>query len=259
MDDSQPWWLWPNLLSLDAPAVAVVWQSFLAAEEGVVVPVAAMVALALTVWGIYLADRWLDVRNGSHGNTARHRFASRNQWSVVGLASVVLIMACTIAVVGLPGRYLKVGGTVAVFLLGYFAVVHILARRASFKGLKETSVGVVFAIGVAIPLMVGPAPIRLEWVSGVIAFGGLCVMNCILISRWEESPALAPSSWIVLAASGVAVAASFAAKAPVTGAVLASLALLASLVLLQERIATRTLRVLADAVLLSPLIVTVFT
>ena len=28
-----PWWLWPNLLALDAPLVAVVWQHALAPPE----------------------------------------------------------------------------------------------------------------------------------------------------------------------------------------------------------------------------------
>ena len=32
-----PWWLWPNLLGLDAPLVAVVWQQALARMQGVAI------------------------------------------------------------------------------------------------------------------------------------------------------------------------------------------------------------------------------
>ena len=53
-----PWWLWPNVLALDAPTVAVVWQRFLGWAFDSPVPAVASVVLGLTVWSIYLADRW---------------------------------------------------------------------------------------------------------------------------------------------------------------------------------------------------------
>ena len=44
-----PWWLWPNLLSLDAPLVAVLWQGIFAASAGVSIPFAAHVLLGIAV------------------------------------------------------------------------------------------------------------------------------------------------------------------------------------------------------------------
>ena len=56
-----PLWLLPNVLSLDAPVIAVVWQSFFAAVFGTPITIAARVSLGLAVWAIYIADRLLDV------------------------------------------------------------------------------------------------------------------------------------------------------------------------------------------------------
>jgi hypothetical protein len=45
-----PWWLWPNVLSLDAPLVAVLWQAALAKVHHVAIMPGLHVALFLAVW-----------------------------------------------------------------------------------------------------------------------------------------------------------------------------------------------------------------
>lgn len=63
--------MWPNLLSLDAPAVALVWQDFLARTFGIPLRMPARLVLGLTVWAIYLGDRLLDVRGPATGARLR--------------------------------------------------------------------------------------------------------------------------------------------------------------------------------------------
>ncbi len=64
-------WLWPNLLSLDAPIVAVLWQILFARCFQVPVDALAALLLLLTVWLIYAADRTLDAWKGDcHSPTA---------------------------------------------------------------------------------------------------------------------------------------------------------------------------------------------
>ena len=257
LDEPRPWWLWPNLLSLDAPVVAVLWQSFLAGAAGLDVPFSASAALGLTVWGIYLADRWLDVRFGRQENTERHRFVARNLRFIAGLAALALLAAGAIAWLALPNDYLKVGAVVAGLAMLHFAAVHLFpVRPTGYEGLKELSVGAVFAIGVAVPLIATTARTDRQWVAGAIAFGGLCGMNCLLISRREEcgSPAARPG-WGALAASICAAGAAFGARWPVMIAVLASVGLLLGLTLAPAHVPARQLRVLADAALLSPIVV----
>ena len=55
-----PWWLWWNVLSLDAPMVAVAWALVFAKSASVVLPGAEVAALGLVVWLIYTVDRLLD-------------------------------------------------------------------------------------------------------------------------------------------------------------------------------------------------------
>jgi hypothetical protein len=70
-----PVWLWLSLLSFDAPLVALVWQDFLARCYPVPLRPPTRVALVLTVWAIYLADRLLDIRHAPAGtDTVRHNF-----------------------------------------------------------------------------------------------------------------------------------------------------------------------------------------
>ena len=59
-----PWYLWPNLLGLDAVAVSVVWLWCFAVSEGVPLENQILrpiyLVLGLVVWLVYTADRLLD-------------------------------------------------------------------------------------------------------------------------------------------------------------------------------------------------------
>ena len=58
-----PIWLWFNVLSLDAPLIALVWQDFLSRCYPTMLLPQGRAVRGLTVWAIYLADRLLDVRH----------------------------------------------------------------------------------------------------------------------------------------------------------------------------------------------------
>jgi hypothetical protein len=86
-DSSTPFWQWMNLLSLDAPVLALVWQDYLARCYPSLLRPAGRWVLGLTVWVIYIADRLIDVRRPAMENEPiRHRFYRQNR----GLAKVVL-------------------------------------------------------------------------------------------------------------------------------------------------------------------------
>ncbi|MBN8421186.1 MAG: hypothetical protein J0L73_19880 [Verrucomicrobia bacterium] len=55
-----PWWLWPHVLSLEAPVVAVLWQAALAHTHGIRLTPLLGVGLGLACWVVYLLDRTLD-------------------------------------------------------------------------------------------------------------------------------------------------------------------------------------------------------
>ena len=109
--DAVPWWLVPNVLALDAPAVAVAWQRFLGGRAGAAVPWAASAALAAAAWAVYLADRRLDAARGRL-DADRHRVAAR--WPGAFAAGAVLAAALALAAASqLPAAYLRYGLAVA--------------------------------------------------------------------------------------------------------------------------------------------------
>jgi len=242
---SPPWWLVPNLLALDAPAVAAVWQRFLAARFDTVVPWCATVALAAIVWCVYLADRRLDARRGDL-DADRHRIAVRFPRAFAGLAIAGLVIAAA-AVSRLPASYFAVGTWVGVGVVAYLAAVH-LAPAEARRGAKELLVGAAFAAGVTVPLAAaGPPPA--QWVPSAVVFGALCWLNCRLIERWEGRRA-----WPGDAFLGAAVVASAAALPTAVGLAAAGAGAGLLAVHLTCRRRPRAARVLADAVLLFPLL-----
>src|SRR3954470_10299451 len=80
-----PWWLWLNVLSLDAPLVAVLWQAALAKVHHLAVMPGLHISLFLAVWLIYLVDRVLDGFSMRHSSlvSIRHAFYQRNRWLYV--------------------------------------------------------------------------------------------------------------------------------------------------------------------------------
>jgi hypothetical protein len=239
-----PWWLWPNVLALDAPAVAVAWQTFLAHAFAAPVPPAAPAVLGLVVWGVYLADRRLDARAG-HAAQPRHRFAAAHPTAVAAVAAVALLAAAALALT-LPTPYLVAGGAVAACVGGYFVLVHAVPRS---PGGKERLVGLLFAAGVAVPLAASAAD-PVGWLPAVGGFALLCWLNCRLIDHWEgDAAGTLPA---VLLAAPVVACAAFAPPA-VGVALAASAGLLLLLHGSRRRTGPRLARVLADVALLTPL------
>lgn len=255
MNELRPWWLWPNLLALDAVAVAVTWQVFFASVAGVAVPVASVAVLGLAVWAAYLADRALDARRGS-APAARHRIAGHysRAWAV---ATVLALVLAVLVGLTLPRAYIFTGFAVLAVALGYFALVHVVrSNRILDRGVKEASVGVVFAAGAVLPLLAEerqPA----EWLPGAGAFAALCWLNCLLITRWEGERGCGPSRRLLGMVALGAVGAALGAPVAVAGAVWLSTAALAALHLVPG-LSVRAARVLADVVLLSPALVAVW-
>ena len=92
----RPLWLLPNLLSLDAPLVAVAWLYMLAKTWGVNYhPEHEYVVLGLVVWVLYVTDRLLDaaVLGDSPRCQERHRFHRRHWRKFVGGAVVAVTVA----------------------------------------------------------------------------------------------------------------------------------------------------------------------
>ena len=203
-EDSAPLWLWPNLLSLDAPLVAVLWQGFLAYRFSLPLRPGGRLVLGLTVWAIYLLDRLLDARkpaavNMTADEPARHRYYRRHWRLMTALLAVVLASDALIALFWLRPAILRSGLIPLAGVLLYLAIFHIFGQ--SVKIPKEIAAAILFTAGTFLTAWATlPCP-SLAWAAA--AFFVLCLANMIAIEAWEwrelanESIALHPlTRWL---------------------------------------------------------------
>jgi len=248
---SRPW-LWPNLLSLDAPIVALLWQLlFVRCFHGSLGTLPAAL-LAVAVWLIYVADRTLDAWRGVT-EQPRHKFYGRHWRAVLPIWIMALGGGAWLAWSRLPERLFYEGAVVALCTALYLAAVHLapgLLRRA---GSKESAVAVLFGLGAS--LAAWPGVQTTSDVLAILLFSCLCWMNCAAIDDWEHGHELRPS--VIAAAGLVALTATLLLKdhRPILGAAETAGALgLILLDRLQRRCSPEALRVLADVVLLTPIL-----
>jgi hypothetical protein len=242
-------------LSLDAPIVALLWQLlFVRCFHGHLGMLPAAL-LAVAVWLIYVADRMLDAWRGTPGTAQqpRHAFYRRYWRTVLPIWIAALGAGGWLAWSRLPGPLFVEGVAVASGTGLYLAVVHlapVLLRRANSK---ESSVAVLFGLGAS--LAAWPGVQTTSDVLAIVLFSVLCWMNCAAIDDWERGDALRSS--VIVAAGAVALIAACLLPGhwPILGAAETAGAL--GLVLLDRsrgRYSAEALRVLADVVLLTPIV-----
>ncbi|MBS1854780.1 MAG: hypothetical protein JST11_05410 [Acidobacteria bacterium] len=258
-----PLWLWPNLLSLDAPLIAVLWQDLLAWRYQVPLHPPARIALFLTVWAIYIADRVLDARRPPTAfEPARHRFYRRHRRFAVALLGVLLAATGAIAALWLRPAVLRNGLVPLAAVAVYLAAVHL--GGGSRQVAKEWVVAFVFTTGTFLAAWTNDAASPLTLLAPAAAFFVLCLGNLAAIEKWEweelrhgAEPAHPATRalvrtlrwWLpVFAAAALA-----RARDPWYLAIGLAAAAIAALVYAGRRIAPETRRVLVDAALLTPL------
>jgi hypothetical protein len=183
-----PWWCWWNLLSLDAPSVALAWAVLFSRYFGFHLSVAERCALVLTIWIIYVSDRLLDSRKGRDPFNLqdRHLFCDRHRVTFTGVAAFAFAVDLWIAAKFLPLVEMLSGVCLAVIVLLYLLSIH--ACRVSLPHFlpKELVVGLLFAAGTALPLWSRNAKLPSPaWLSFFL-FATLCSINCLSIECWES-------------------------------------------------------------------------
>jgi hypothetical protein len=241
-----PAWLWPNLLSLDAPLVALVWQDLAARSLGGPIRLAARIVLGLTVWAIYLADRLLDIRAANPPpDTSRHAFCRRHPRALTALLAAVLTLDALIAVIDLRRTVffhgLAVAGCVAAYLSAF------PMRNSGWE--KQVLAALLFSTGVL--LATGTAAGLMPLVMPGALFAALCLCNLILIELSERNRQHRLMWLAPIAVAAIALARPASAW---HDAIALSAVLLAALALSGSRLTDNARRVLADVALLTPLL-----
>jgi hypothetical protein len=263
--------VWLNLVCLDAPLVAIVWQALFARTFGTPLTLVARAALFLTAWLIYLTDRLVDTSSLNAGTprSVRQEFCLRRRrtWLVV-IAAVG--MADCFAVAQLRPQTVVAGLGVAL-IAGVYLCANLLTRLWRILPVKELAIGWLFAVATAlVPVLYG-RPRMTDVAMSIAAFATVCMLNCICIAAWERELDRAQKKetlatvWpqidsaivaLCIATSAVCfIVALFASNLQaLLICVAASASFLALLHLLRGRIQSDSRTALADVVLLTPLL-----
>lgn len=276
-----PWWLWPNLLSLDAPIVAVVWLHLFARTWQVnYLPIGGYLGLGVSVWAIYVVDRLLDIRLCPAEDESlglRHRFHARHRRAfLAGLAVAAGILLWVVFGV-LPGywpylvQYLI---PASILVAGFFLLV-VAGRPGVGVPLGRNLVaGAAFAWGVAMAAHLWkPSQSAIELLlplpsPELICFALLCTLNISAIHLWEHARRSGDRevdagdemslTLPLLVLAGAALLFAYRDNPgghtrPFFYAILISAALLQVLNRRRERYSIDVLRTLADAAMIAPL------
>jgi hypothetical protein len=267
-----PFWLWPNLLCLDAPVVAVVWLGAFSAAFGVALHLPAYLVMFLAVWCLYAGDRVIDALKLRAGDlspglqTTRHGFMRGRIRLFAVLIFFAALIGGLVAISSLERPIFGAGLIVATGAMAYFgAFVSPLGGKKPLPG-KELAGGLLIAAGITVPVFAdysGTLPV----VPAFGLFAGVCGLNCLMISARDgdlpQGRAMAAVLTVLgiglaLAAAGFAVYGTTVETAPVLRPLYFSLALsgaaLTILHLCRRATGRDAFRVLADVALLTPLI-----
>jgi hypothetical protein len=272
------WWQWPTVLSLDAPAVALLWQWLFARIGGAPLRWPHGFILGASVWLAYAADRWIEgwrLRPGQI-QTQRHDFYQRWRWPLCVFWCGVLGADLTVSARCLTSREFNAGLLLLLPVLAYLLSHQLIHRRHPWRAPKEICVALLFGGGVSVFPLARPGVAVHPMLGPLGLFCLLCFANCALISVWEQAVDEAHGQtslalqfrrtrtfaralpWLLaLATLGFA----WAADGPVRTTlvcVVTSGVLLGLLDLAQSRLGARLARVLADVALMTPLAVLLF-
>lgn len=196
-----PLWLYPNLLSLDAPLVAVLWLwVFASMWRADYLPAPAYIVLWLAVWSVYIFDRLFDasLRSGSPELLEeRHRFhlEHKGKFRICGFAAASGALLITLT--ALPVQIFSYATFGGVLVLAFFALsIFSSHRRGEVEYGKNIIAGLAFAYGttlaahVHVPALNSVLGIRfldLAISPEVLVFAVLCIVNITAIDVWESS------------------------------------------------------------------------
>lgn len=195
-----PWWLWPNLLSLDAPAVAVAWLYLLAlGTRNIFVDWSSIITLGCVVWVIYVIDRIVDARALARYSERvhwdrRHRFHYKYRgWFLLMVIPVLMVIAYNLLY--LVPKQVFVAGLLPLSLCALYVVVAKSRLRQDpsqerVPFVKNILAGFAFAFGCVVSAAAYRSTLEVTQLfasPAVLCFALLCVLNITAVDLWAES------------------------------------------------------------------------
>lgn len=181
-----------NVLSLDAPLVALAWQDLIAHQLDASILISQRIVLGLTTWLVYAGDRLLDARPDldSQSRLPRHRFAGRNRRKLLALWGIGAIGDLLLIPVAMSNAAWPAAIGLGVALIIYFLACERFPRIARRLIPRESVVSLFFvAAALFFPLMNNWPE---SWAKGspvilsAATLYALAFANCFAIACWER-------------------------------------------------------------------------
>ncbi|MFZ9941757.1 MAG: hypothetical protein ACO3F7_06360 [Luteolibacter sp.] len=275
-ESRKPLWLLPNLLSLDAPLVAIAWlHVFVKTWRLGYMPWEAYLVLGLTVWAVYIADRLLDVSilgSNSPKLSIRHQFHQQHRkfFTTALVISSCIVVALVISRMPMS-IYVKflLGG---LLVAGFFGLSMLASQdEQEIPHAKNIIAGFGFAFGTAMFAQLYRTGFDLWEMIGsreFLSFAALCVLNISAIDIWEhanrspdretkasdELSLTLPLTILAATALASALIDRSEANRPFFYSILTGTALLYMLNRMRPNLSMDSMRVLADVAMLAPVL-----
>lgn len=181
---SRPWWVWLNVLGVDAVLTALLWMPLFGRVTGARLIPAEYAVLACAVWSVYTLDRMMDGLSAAGLRSERHIFAAR-RWLLLG-AGVLLAAGCSAWLLGYEVREIvsRAGLKLMAGVACYFGVTW--AARRNWAGLMGAlTLGGVLTLGLMQGAVTGAVWPQM-W-RGALA--GFLITVLYLTLRKEGAPA----------------------------------------------------------------------
>jgi hypothetical protein len=179
---------WFGALAIIEPLVGVAWQRALADALGLALDIRYSALLAVSLWLVYIADRWLDagVLRPDAPCSARHRFSRehRSGLALAWLCGLVLDVGLAIATLDAIEWAARVG--LLITTCGYFWGVHSRLNTAP----KELLVAGIYSAGITVfawPQMGWPWTWRFATSAALLCFALLALLNLATIALAERA------------------------------------------------------------------------
>ena len=142
--------------------------------------------LALATWLLYVGDRILDGLHPGQGNQLRerHYFHARHRTAFLAAGTLSLALLAWSVFTRMRPEALRDNLFIGLGTLLYWIAVH---RRHSPRLPKELAVALIFAAATAVPAWsrIAGRPGKEQLAPAVLFFAGLCWVNCVGIQKWE--------------------------------------------------------------------------
>jgi hypothetical protein len=276
VETRKPLWLLPNLLSLDAPLVAIAWlHVFVKTWRLGYMPWEAYLVLGLTVWAVYIADRLLDVSilgTNSPKLSIRHQFHQQHRKFFTTALVISSCLAVALVISRMPMSIYAKFTLSGLLIAGFFGLSMLASQdEQEIPHAKNIIAGFGFAFGTAMFAQIYRSDFDLMDMLGsreFLSFAALCVLNISAIDIWEhanrspdretkasdELSLTLPLTILAATALASAIIDRSEANRPFFYSILTGTALLYMLNRMRPSLSMDAMRVLADVAMLAPVL-----